>query len=480
MPVQNALSIVFSALLVQVIFAAPAAVAVPIFAIEWQDSEWTVNPTSAESGGGIATTGATQTNPAPNTLPTLRTKAVSPGVTPDASSSNAEIKVSRAFRVTRNEPIFLPMSLNGEVNGYVRRRVSGHAQLTAIAQVTKTDTTPNRTSRECDVNALMCDRAHRNPGSSSSSKRLATKTLTGEAELAVGASYTIHGNLYGRGDPDSLILKNNTATGVMDLRDPVKFTDALDKQYYRRAWSNEWTATGLELHSPNNTETAEAALDQFTGLVASAVPGGPIAQQAASIVIDNVLDALLFSDTLEIGAFEDGVSMVMAKGINTGNAVVRVVSERDFRIVANESAPAELAFDGLLSGELFSTENTGAALELAQISVAGTGLGWSRSFDASNGETQIINEAIEATGWAQTDQIYVLEAIMKTSSFANANATTQEEAYADFFNSLDGVLSVNAAFFPIPEPRGIWLLAFGLMLLTASGRIRLTALPQDL
>jgi hypothetical protein len=388
--------------------------------IEWLDV-WNVSETTDGQGTYQANTNVEMKTS--GNVPTIKAEAQVEG----EGSAAAEIHVSRQFRVVLDDAPAVPVRLQGDVAG--RKKIdntwggdNGEVKFRAKAGV-------EGTSLQYE---FMLHHVNKDVDYS------ASDTIAVDGTLAANQTYTVTGYAYALGDSDlGLSGHDYRANGTLSLPDPIDITDPIADYYYDVEWQDDWQ------WSSQGDASGIGTLDLYTDVLGNLVGGG-LWGSIVNYGLDAYFEASSTAEKIE-GHFlpADGESYVYARGRFGGHAWINIESERDFSLVPVTDALAQLRFDGILMGDLFS-EGTSSAVSLTEVSINGSGLNWSMGKSVSNGESTSVQENITACGLAVLNQIYTYEGLFSLNSQASASSL----AYADFLSSFEGELSVVSV--PIP------------------------------
>jgi hypothetical protein len=419
----------------------PADAAV-LFKIEWLEEDWSIVETTAGSGIYESHTSvelhAPLLNDAATQTPTLKARTTATGKPPERSTSEAEIRVTRPFRIVRDDSAPVPVALTGDVSGYYNKDVMGKVKWRARAEVSET--------------ALVYDQSwERTQGHESLTF---SDAFSLDGSLNANHTYTLNGYAHALADSDNISTShNNKAFGTLDFHSPISVTDPIDQRYYDlriKEW--DWHVKA-DADDNYRDDLVEFTSEQIGAWVGSGVTG-PWSYLVSWGVTEGLEAAFETGGRVEVIDYEfnDGVAFTYARGKLGGHAHASIYFDTEFELVPDPTVPARLEFDGWLDGLLESDLGTAGYLETASVSVAGTGLEWELSSSAADGESQRIDESINAWGLALPDTIYTFESTLKLRSEAGENASDIAAAMADFGSSFGGVLSVAPI---VPEPSSL-------------------------
>jgi len=399
--------------------------------IEWLDA-WNVSAATDGEGNYQSQTNVTM-DPGGN-VPIIEAQTWAQD---EDSSAAAEVRVSRQFRVVLDDAPAVAVRLQGDVGGRLNidntwGGDNGEVRFRAKAGIEGT--------------ALQYDRQWERKDKDGSV--YFDDSIAVDGALAANQTHTVTGYAYALGDSDLGHTGHEyRANGTLSLPDPIAITDPIDDYYYDVEWQKDW------LWSSNGNADGIGTLDIFSDITGQIIGGfwGSVVNQG----LDAYFEASSSAEKVEGHFLPDvGESYVYARGRFGGHAWINVTSERDFSLVPDVDALAQLRFDGSLTGNL-SSSGTSSAMSLAEISVLGSGLEWTMGQTVSDGETATIDEDILAFGMAQLGQTYTFEGFLSTDSQSLAPGSL---AYADFLSSLEGELTVEA----VPLPGSTVLAAIGM------------------
>lgn len=451
--------------------------AIPSFRIEWLDESWDLSMTT----DGVGNYEAVADVDTGNSIPTAKAKTSIEG---DGSSATAEVKFSRPFKVVMDGAPTIPVLLQDRVGAkdllpdgtdpgaHLRKKEPGLVKLRARATVT--DPEEEETFLEYYTFAEGYTTEGWTISSGNNESTWPKDVILEEGEIQASQTYQVNGYIHANGDSDRIYGDENRAEGLLGLEDPIQIVDPIDDYYYDFQWESgwNWRLTGTRA-TESSSETLELAFDLFGDWVASGVP--PPWDSLVDLGIEEGLSVAFGLNTkIKIDAnFNDGNAYVYAWGEDGGDAHVSIYYDRLFTIAPNSDALAVLQFNGFLDGLLDSSSNTESSLDLAEVSVDGTGLYWQKGETVSHGGTADIDETIRAMGLVELNKTYTFEGLLRVDSNALPGATLGDVAFSDFLSSFGGDLQAA----PTPEPSTLILVTVALLSIFGIGyrrRKRLT------